>query len=144
VKISWKTIPHIKQRYPTVGDYRLGHGKWKIRTSQMKDSRHERLVFLHELIELNLVIEADIKIKDIDSFDITYESTRHSGTAPCGCRHLNEPGDDEHAPYHEAHQVATKCERLIAKALGVEWADYERAVEELMPPSDKLTTPMDT
>jgi hypothetical protein len=130
--IEWRTIPHRKQRYETVGDYFLAGNRWRISTSKMEDPRHERLVFLHEVIELSLVIDAGIKIKDIDKFDRMYEGTREAGLkyTDCGCEHYQEPGDDPHAPYHAQHVAASKCERLIAEALGVKWSDYAAGLEQ--------------
>jgi len=139
--IDFKVIPHKKQRYDTVGDYFRGEmivGRvhipfWDFRISRMKDKRYPVLVFLHEIIEFMLVRLAGIKMKDIDRFDREYERTRHpmSATAPCGCVHLEEPGDDPHAPYHAQHVTATACEQLIANAIGVKWDEYEEAVEAL-------------
>jgi len=143
MKIDFEIISHRKHRYETVGDYFKQRGVWFFRVSRMKDKRYSMLVFAHEFIEWLICQVQKIKATDIDKFDVAYESARQKhlnwkengesrlGKAPCGCTFYDEPGDDIHAPYREAHQVATACERLIAKALGVEWAGYEEAVEKL-------------
>jgi len=131
--IEFKVIPHRKQRYDTVGDYWVdGKKQLNIRISKMHDHKHQTLVFLHELIELFMVRAAGIKLKDIDRFDKKYEETRKSfTTADCGCEHLVEPGDDPHCPYGKQHRTATACEKLIADHLGINWQEYEKAIENL-------------
>lgn len=129
--IDFRIIPHRQQRYPTVGDWFAVARVQHFRVSKMTDPRYCWLVFLHEIIEWTICRLKKIRIRDIDRFDVAYEKARKSGRAPCGCRIDDEPGNDVHAPYREAHQVATQCERLIAKVLGVEWGDYDRAVEAL-------------
>lgn len=97
----------------------------------MKDKRYVWLVFLHEMIEWSLCRLWGIKTRAIDKYDKAYEASRDSGKAPCGCRIKDEPGDDMHAPYHDAHAVASECERLIAKALNVDWVKYDETVAKL-------------
>jgi hypothetical protein len=130
VNLNFRIIPHRKQRYDTVGDYFKRDGVWQFRVSKMKDQRYSILVFLHEVIEFFLCRQAGIKMKDIDRFDKEYEMSRGQDEAACGCKHLAEPGDDPHAPYWAQHQAATKCERLIAEALGVKWSDYDAAIQQ--------------
>lgn len=134
MNINFKVIPHGEQRYDTVGDYYHKNGLWRFRVSKLGDPCYEMLVFLHEMIEFMLCRVAGIKPKDIDRWDLEYESTRAMPgrkLAPCECTFYEEPGDDPHAPYHAQHQVASKCERLIAEALGVKWDAYEASVERL-------------
>jgi hypothetical protein len=130
--IEFKIIPHKKQRYDTVGDYFKKGDAWQFRVSYMEDARYSLLVFLHEMIEFFLCRQAGVKIRDIDRFDQAYEESRGVlAHAPCGCKHLEESGEDPHAPYREQHVTATKCERLIAEALGIKWDVYSKAVESL-------------
>jgi len=133
--IDFQVIPHRRQRYDTVGDYyrqRRFTDSWCFRVSKLGDRRYEVLVFLHEIIEFMLCRMAGVKLKEIDRFDTKYEASRESfSTADCGCAHYEEPGDDPHAPYYLPHQTATKCERLIATAMGVNWKNYNEAVNSL-------------
>lgn len=129
--IDFQVIPHRKQRYPTVGDYFRKKGRWFFRISKMQDQRYSVLVFLHEVIEFLLCRTLGISMKEIDRFDIEYEKLRPKGITPCGCNPREEPGDDPHAPYFKAHQVATQCEKIIAESLGVRWSDYEGTIESL-------------
>lgn len=144
--IDFQEIVHEQQRYPTVGDYYWGTlGIWsnlkvlRFRVSKMKDRRYPILVFLHEMIEFFMCRLAGVRMRDIDRWDKDYESQRallnghRSAAVKCGCTltPTSEPGNDPHAPYYLQHQTATECERIIAKALGVNWKKYEREVESL-------------
>jgi hypothetical protein len=131
--IEFKVIPHRRQRYNTVGDYFKKQGRWLFRVSKMEDERYPILVLLHELIEFFMCRMMGISVESIDQFDLAYEEARQLmvGSAPCGCRFYVEPGDDPHAPYILAHQTATKCEQLIAEAVGIKWSEYNEAVENL-------------
>lgn len=136
-----RVIPHKKQRYPTVGDYNEYKGSFVLwgeshkmvdfTVSRMKDRRCCWLVFLHEIIEWTICKLTKVSMKSIDKFDMEYEKNRGSDKTPCGCRYRAEAGDDRHAPYFYAHLTATECERRIAEALGVDWKEYNKAVEAL-------------
>jgi hypothetical protein len=131
--IEFKVIPHKRQRYNTVGDYFKKQGRWLFRVSKMEDQRFPILVFLHEIIEFFMCRMLGISVEDIDQFDLAYEEARQMkvGDAPCGCKFYVEPGDDPHAPYHQPHQIATHCERLICEGLGIKWEQYGEVVESL-------------
>lgn len=131
--IDFQVIPHKKQRYDTVGDYFLKKGRWIFHISKMKDKRYPVAVFLHEIIEFFLCRTLGISMEAIDHFDMAYEKARRAGlqVAPCHCAFYEEPGDDPHAPYHQIHMVATRCERLICEALGIKWEQYCEVVEAL-------------
>lgn len=133
MKLDFKIIPHEEQAYPTVGNYYLSKGVWRFRVSWMKDKRYCWLVLMHEFIEWGICQLTGVKGKAIDRFDVAYEKRRRAGevNAHCGCRIKDEPGDDIHAPYHDAHGVASECERLIAKCLGVDWVKYDETVGKL-------------
>ena len=133
MQIDFEIIPHRRQRYPTVGDWQKGKIGWLFRVSRMKDKRYMWLVFLHEIIEWGICQVQGVKERDVTRFDMAYEKRRATGEnkAPCGCKFWDEPGDDPHCPCHDAHVVATQCERIIAKALGVDWNDYDETVAAL-------------
>lgn len=127
-EIHIKTIPHRKQRYETVGDWLwIGKGKAKrllIRVSQMSDWRYEFLVALHELVEVALCHYQGITQKQVDAFDMRFEKNRKPGN-------VDEPGDDDKAPYRVQHCIATGVERIAAALLGVSWNRYADEVESL-------------
>lgn len=133
MELRFETIPHHKQRYRTCGDYYRLKGVWFFRVSRMKDKRYCWLVFLHEIIEWVICRVLGISQASIDRYDKGYEEARERGgdRAPCSCPFWDEPGDDVHAPYYIAHQVATKCELLIADVIGVDWIKYEDAIANL-------------
>lgn len=127
-RISIESIPHDKQRYPTVGDW-ITHenGDLDIKVSEMSDPRFELLVGIHELIEVSLCRHRKISQAEVDAFDLKFEKEREAGKhSP-----TEEPGDNPLAPYQKEHFFATNLERLIAAELGVDWGVYEREVESL-------------
>jgi hypothetical protein len=140
-------IPHRQQRYTTVGDYKdvtFVPNAWEFTISRMSPRKYCWLVFFHEIIEWGICRLTGVKMKAIDKWDMAYEKARaerfsvapdalvrNPDYAPCGCPWQLEPGDDVHAPYADAHATATLCERAIAKAIGIDWWDYEKAVEAL-------------
>ena len=121
MRIVIETIEHSKQRYPTVGDWRVKPDGLHITVSKMSDPRYEFLVGMHEAIEAVLCQHAGISPAAVDRFDKAYEARRKPGD-------LSEPGDDPRAPYHHQHQVATSIEKRLAKQLDVDWAAYDREV----------------
>lgn len=139
MNVEIKVIPHKKQRYETCGDYWEDEdGTLQIRVSYMRDVRFEQLVAHHEHHEAIICRLRGIAFADIDAFDTAFEAAREGGRwdtwlAPCGCKHKadDEPGDDKHAPYYEAHQSATFVERQLAAMLCVDWEEYEKEISSL-------------
>ena len=129
LNVRIKTIPHHFQQYDTVGNYWLdvdcrGAEMLEIRVSRMDDRRYEFLVALHELIEAFLCEWRRIGFAEITRFDIEYEGRRRKGEP-------TEPGASPHAPYRREHQFAERVERVVARELGVDWPQYNRAVARL-------------
>ncbi len=129
LNVQIRTIPHHFQEYDTVGNYwrdldEAGGECLQIRVSRMGDRRYEFLVALHELIEAFLCDWRRIPFSQITRFDIEYESKRRKGEPI-------EPGDSIQAPYRREHQFAERVERLVARELEVQWAQYSRAVQRL-------------
>ena len=118
LKIFIKTIPHKKQRYETLGDYWISKdGTMEIRVSELKNWKEEALIAVHEIIELLLVKDRKISIKEIEKFDIEFEKNKK--------KKRDEPGDNKKAPYYKEHQFASKIEKMLAKELKVNWKKYE-------------------
>lgn len=131
MRILIETVPHNEQRYDTVGDWSIEpDGTWLILVSELptKQSHFPEkfafLVALHELIEMAMCVAQGITPKMVDGFDLTWKA--HHG--------IVEPGDDPNAPYYHDHQLATGFERQMAALLGVNWIEYERAINALSPP----------
>ena len=125
MKITIATIPHGKQRYPTVGDWYFRNGKLHIRVSDLGDWRMEMLIAVHELVETLLCVHDGVTQGDVDAFDRKFERDRKPGDE-------REPGDDPSAPYRRQHQVATHMERHLAAKLGVKWEQYERKLSSVV------------
>jgi hypothetical protein len=120
-----KSIPHNEHRYETVGDYWLDEkGVTQFRVSDMGNEDYHFLVGIHELVEEYMTRKRGIKETDIKAFDEAFEAKRAPGNT-------DEPGDDPAAPYRKEHRFAENIERQIALELGVDWAEYTRAVESL-------------
>ena len=130
MRIEMQTIDHAKQRYPTVGDWWFSPSfnplsiAMLVRVSKMPDWRYEFLVGIHEMIEAGLCKYAGVHEDAVTAFDEAYEARRQPDD-------LSEPGDDEAAPYHRQHQLATEIERRLAQELGVDWERYEAIVNGL-------------
>ena len=124
MKIIIETIPHKKQRYPTVGDWYFKKGVLHIRVSKMSSWKNEMLVAVHELVEVLLCKDRGITTAQVDAFDKAFEKKRKPGNE-------DEPGDDPKAPYRKEHFFATNIERLMAAELRVDWAKYDQEIMDL-------------
>lgn len=122
--IEVKTIPHNTQRYDTAGDWWTDEEGWHIRVSYLGNWRYNFLVAFHELLELAWCKWKGVEQADVDAFDMAYEANRKPGD-------LSEPGDNPRAPYRVGHQFASLAERFAAFAIGVDWDEYEAAVNAL-------------
>jgi hypothetical protein len=124
MKIIIESIPHKNQRYPTCGDWFYAlDGTLHIRVSEEMLPLSGELVAVHELVEALLCQRANITQDAVDEFD----------TGPVG-RALaidSEPGDDERAPYHKQHCIATGIERILAAEMDIAWVHHEDNVNRL-------------
>lgn len=116
------TGPAEEMRYPTAGDWLSDDPRSQtIVVVAMADWRHEFLIALHELVEAALCNQRGIKEADVTAFDKAFAGD-------------GEPGDDPRAPYCREHKIATAVERMMAFELGVDWDEYDAAVEAAMKP----------
>lgn len=121
MNITIKTIPHAEQRYPTCGDWWFDHqGNLEIRVSDLGDWKKELLIGRHELDEAVLCRAHGIDQKAVDAFDNSEE-----GQA------AEEPGEERDAPYHLEHMTAYAAELALMVPLGVDFNDYDDAVNAL-------------
>jgi hypothetical protein len=114
MKIVIESIPHLKQRYNTAGDWYEDLEGTRIRVSAMSSVDRECLLALHELVEAVLCRKAGIQDHEVDEFD------KGMGAE------LDDPGSDPRAPYHRQHMIALGIETVFAQLLEVDWHDYER------------------
>lgn len=120
LKINIETIPHKKQEYETIGNWKTdGEGKIDIYVSDLGDWKMEALIGIHELVETLLCNNRGIKESDVLAFDLEFEKNRPEGND-------DEPGDSPQSPYLKEHQIATAVERLLCSYLDVNWEQYEQ------------------
>lgn len=138
-KITIEVIPHLAQRYNTVGDWQFerdSEGRataLNVKVSDLDDQEYFVLIGLHEAIEALLCETKGVKESAVDEFDLTWKPDRvywNSDTK------TTEPGEDYRAPYYGQHQIATGIERLIAAQMWVNWARYEAIVDERIKDSE--------
>lgn len=138
-KITIEVIPHLDQRYNTVGDWQFerdSEGKataLNVRVSDLDDQKYFILIGLHEAVEALLCEMKGVKEKEVDDFDLTWTPKRVQWNS---ARETSEPGEDYLAPYYEQHQLAVGIERILASLMWVNWGRYEVQVDELIKDSE--------
>ena len=96
-------------RYDTVGDWYVDeNGLNHVEVLEMGNEDAEFLIALHELVEAFLCKKAGVTQEQVDEFDMSHPDSP-------------EPGDEPDAPYLQQHQTATKIERLVCEAAGIDW-----------------------
>jgi len=120
-KVSIETIPHNNQRYETCGDWQFDHihNRLIIKVSDLGDWKMEACLAFHEMIEAIRCESDGITEHQVDVWDSNFKGD-------------GEPGDDPKAPYHKEHVEATRCERVMARQLGVDWEKYEKKLNSLV------------
>lgn len=126
-RVEVRIIPHVGQRYPTVGDWIFRGKTLHITVSYMGNNILETLVAIHEYIEAIACLRDKIGEREVTAFDMVFEEWRKQGQVAA----LAEPGNDTRAPYFKQHQMATEVEKLAAKLLGVNWDEYDKVVNSL-------------
>jgi hypothetical protein len=103
-----ETIPHNKQKYPTLGDWYRDPktGEAVIRVSDTGDWRYDFLITIHELVEAALCNNRNISEDDVTKFDLEHLES-------------DDPGFLKEAPYYKEHQLGVNCD------------DYEKRLEDL-------------
>lgn len=124
MEVNIKTIPHNKQRYPTVGDWWWTLRTLEIRVSDLNDPFKEFCIAIHEYVEAMLCKKRGVTQESIDRFDMSYEAKRKEDD-------FSEPGDSSGAPYKREHCFATGIERLLISELGIDWKAYEETINSL-------------
>ena len=120
MRIQIETVPHGQQRYETTGDWWWDPDDTpQMRVSALDDWRHGVLIAVHELVEALLCKAHGVSMEAVDEWDMGQG------------KELDEPGDDPRAPYHREHEFAGCVERLLAHELGIDWNDYEDALDAL-------------
>ncbi len=122
MKITVRTIPHLAQRYDTVGDWLIDpEGNIDIYVSNTDSWKSELLVAVHEIIEAALCKDRGISEAEVTAFDVCHPE-------------LEDPGLDKRAPYHLEHLVATDIEHQLANELNVDWEAHNSLLYEQWTP----------
>ena len=122
MKIVIQSIPHLQQRYNTVGDWIQSQvtGDITILVSEELGEIGMKAVILHELTEALLCDHNDITSEDVDEFD-----------KDCDPLDEVEPGDKLHCPYQQEHGFAMAVERIFTSAAELTWEQHERCILNL-------------
>ncbi len=125
MKIIIETIPHKSQRYPTVGDYwKDKKGVYHITVSDTGVDVYNKMIAIHELVEMVMVEWKGIPEWMITEFDKKFEEKRKKGN-------IDEPGFDPKAPYKNEHAIAAAVELIMCGHLNLSFKDYDDKVNKM-------------
>ncbi|MDE2020738.1 MAG: hypothetical protein KGJ13_10415, partial [Patescibacteria group bacterium] len=82
MNIDLKIIPHHKQRFTTLGDWKMCGNTLRVRISRLSDWRFEMAVFAHEFLEFIITHHQGITTKECDKFDAWFETQYDQGLMP--------------------------------------------------------------
>jgi hypothetical protein len=114
------TIDFIKpesNRYVTHGDWYEKDGNMVITSTAYGNENGSFLISLHELVEAWLCKHDGVAEEDVSAWDLCHPD------AP-------EPAEVEGSPYRKQHDVATQVEKIVCAAMGIDWENHNRWVEE--------------
>lgn len=129
MRVIIETIPHNEQRYETVGDWYIDSETkdWHIKISDTGDDMANKLVAIHEFVEMVLTQHKGITEESVTAFDEKYEDEREQGLHG----ETDEPGFDPQSPYMIEHTIATSVEMQVCAAAGISWKEYEDKIYAL-------------
>ena len=105
-------------RYSTVGDWLTPTTDQRmVLVADLPDDRMRFALALHEQVEMDLCLQHGVSQVEVDRWDWAFKGE-------------GEPGDDPACPYGFEHSAATQIERLYCELSGLDWNDYEKALEE--------------
>lgn len=132
MKINIEVIAHAKQRYETPGDWFWdSEGVLQIRVSKLPNPKFERLIIIHELVEILIEtarqnIDPQRLLEITEESDKAFESGRTDDSAESGYRPDN--------PVYHGHMAASAIEHIAGMLLGVDYNKYSEAVAALLGP----------
>jgi hypothetical protein len=116
VIVILESKPYCEMRYNTLGDWYLDE-TGALRVVVAKDDGvnpigvdEQKLILLHELVEVWLCEKKGITQKQVDEFDFAFEKRCEEG----------EPGDHPDAPYRVQHRAAMLIEHMMAHFMGLD------------------------
>ena len=100
------------------GDWRIDPG-FPVRAMTLDLGNHDfnALLLIHELVEALSCKRDHVRDEEVCAFDAAYKGD-------------GEPGDEENAPYHRQHKLATLVETNIALAWGIDLIAYNKAIDD--------------
>ncbi len=121
-KITIEFINSEEQLYPTCGNYFETENEYKFFITKQDDPKKNLLILFHEMVEYALCTDRGISEKEITDFDLEWNKKLESRDTTLE----DEPGNEKLAPYYKEHRFSENIERLMALALNIDWADYEK------------------
>lgn len=106
-----------RMRYETLGDY-FNFGK--IEVYEGMDKVSQLAVAVHELVELVLFSLQGVSQEEVDGWDTSDSGGEYDPTMY-----------DKDPRYKEAHQFAEKVERKIVETAGLNWKEYNEALDKI-------------
>lgn len=117
MKITGVSVEPKNLRYVTAGDWiHESDGGHRIEVGDTRIEDYNFLLFIHELVESWVCKRRGITDESVLAFDKSFKED-------------GEPGADINAPYRREHFEAETVERVVANILGVDWHEYEKAIE---------------
>lgn len=104
-------------RYETSGDYYTDR-RGRLVFEMVDLGRQDYIIplLVHELIEEVVCAVRGKTHAQIDAWDFAFKGN-------------GEPGEAKGCPYYREHRFATKLENMLIKELGLNWKDYDRALQ---------------
>jgi len=128
MNISVQVIPHLQQRYNTVGDWQVRDGTLYITVSELrypngvpyaKKENGQFVLAVHEMIEAFSCLYKGITEKEVDAFDLDLKKIEEAQELAI------EIGDHPDSPYKQPHMLASGVERILCYVFGITWYEYE-------------------
>ena len=117
MKVKFYVIEHF--RFDDVGDYFLYKNALYIISYKFKNIKYCYSVFLHEFVEYFLLKAKGVSYKEIDLLDTDKAKGKRFKKVE--------------KEYDKAHEVALGCERILAKALGLDFKKSQREILKITP-----------
>ena len=116
MRIDIKAVDPSVIRYSTCGDWWWnGDGSLQVSVPEYGSRNSSFLVALHELVEAWLCRAAHITEAEVLKWDLDHPDS-------------DEPAEEKGSPYIHQHNTALKVEKIVAKALGIDFGRHDHWV----------------
>lgn len=120
-RIVIETIPK-DPKFTSMWEW-MANGDLSIKVSE-SNAKYEFLSALHSLVEGMLCNMKGINTSDVDEFNTKFELMRSEFPLLVG---EAESGDNDAAPHHHEHQMASRIEHWLSDSTGVDWEEYRKS-----------------